>query len=103
MPEMEETFTKEAPYFRCGITARVTLNTPFKFTFMRRSQYSSVVSSRGIEVGFMPAQLKTWWMAPSFSITVSTNFFTSWTEETSTSSWYVGVVEHDFKVVDRES
>jgi hypothetical protein len=95
--------TNEAPDVRCGITARVTLNTPFRFTLTSRSQYSSVVSSSGMEVGLIPAQLKTWWMAPSFSMTVSTNLFTSCTEDTSTSSWYEGVFEHDFSVDDRES
>lgn len=105
MPDMEETFTKEAPDFRCGITPRVTLNTPFRFTLTSLSQYSSVVSSSGMDVGFTPAQLKTWSILPNFWSVSSMKFWTSLTEETSTSERWggVGVPVQSFEVASRLS
>ena len=102
---MDETLTKEDPDLRYGIAARVTLKTPRRLTLTNLSQYSSVVSSSGMDVGFTPAQLKTWWMAPNLECVSLMNFVTSWLEETSTSSMCGrGVfVEHDFTVSDRLS
>jgi hypothetical protein len=87
MPLIELTLTKLAPGARCGIAALVTLNTPFRFTETSLSQYSSDVSSSGIDVGFMPAQLKTWFSGPSFSTTAKMKALTSLEDDTSTSSW----------------
>lgn len=57
--------------------------TYLRLTFMILSQYSSVIVSVGMEVGFMPAQLKTWSMRPYFFITSATKAFTLVVEETS--------------------
>lgn len=69
MPDMEETLTILGPgplepvegfcVTRCGMHARVMRKTPFKLVFTSLSQYSSVVDSKGMEVGFTPAQLNT--------------------------------------------
>lgn len=50
-----------------GVIARVILNVPFRLVCISLSQYvqySSMISVMGIAVGFgfMPAQLKTWFM-----------------------------------------
>ena len=67
-----------------GRHARVTRNTPFKFVLTSLSQYSSGVDSRGMLVGFTPAQLNTKSMRPSVSMVAATNPFTSVEEPTST-------------------
>lgn len=58
--------------------------TPFKFVLHCLSQYSSVVSAKGILVGLMPAQLNTWSSLPNFSKMAEMNDFTSDSEPTST-------------------
>ena len=63
-PSTDETLTKDAPDCRCGIQALVMLKRPFRLVFSSLSQYSSVISSVGREVGLMPAQLKTWSIRP---------------------------------------
>ena len=57
---MEATFTKDAPDVRCGMQARVILKRPLRFVVKILSQYSSVIVAVDKEVGFTPAQLKTW-------------------------------------------
>ena len=97
IPDILLTFTKlppSSPFPICGIHALVTLNTPFRFVFTSLSQYASLVSSSGIDVGFTPAQLKTWSRRPNLESVSVTNLVTSWTEETSTSSRW-GFVEEE--------
>ena len=64
---MLETLTIAEPRDRWDRQARVTRKTPLRFVFTSLSQYASVVSSRGVEVGFTPAQLNTKSILPSFS------------------------------------
>lgn len=49
------------------------LNTPFRLVFMSLSQYSSVMFSVGILVGFIPAQLKTWSIRSHSEMIAETN------------------------------
>lgn len=76
MPLTEETLTIAEPRVKWGRQARVTRNTPLRFVLTSLSQYSSEVSSSGMEVGFTPAQLKTWSILPSSLTVFATNEFT---------------------------
>lgn len=62
---------------------------------MSLSKYSSVVSSRGMLVGFMPAQLKTWLILWNLSRVAEMKDWTCVVEPTSTSWVSVGVVQAD--------
>ena len=72
MPLMLLTFTIAEPRERWGTQARVIRKTPLRFVLTSLSQYASGVSSSGIEVGFTPAQLKTWSILPSSLIVLET-------------------------------
>jgi hypothetical protein len=63
--------------------ARVILNVPLRFVLINLSQYSSVTSTVGVEVGFTPAQLKMWFMVLYFSMTEAMKVLQEETEETS--------------------
>jgi hypothetical protein len=62
---------------------RVMLNVPLRFVLINLSQYSSVTSTVGVEVGFTPAQLKMWFMALYFSMTEVMKVLQEETEDTS--------------------
>jgi len=63
--------------------ARVMLNVPLRFVLISLSQYSSVTSTVGMEVGFTPAQLKMWFMVLYFSMMDVMKALQEETEETS--------------------
>ena len=70
MPQIEETLVNvesECVVDMWGMDALVMLKTPVRFVPIIFEKYSSDISAVGSTVGFIPAQLKTWFIWLNFS------------------------------------